>query len=85
VKGVLQKVLLGEADAGIVYVTDVTRDIHEKLTEVPIPNDVNVIATYPIAVVSGSDHAALAAEFVRDVSGAHGQRVLASFGFLAPG
>jgi molybdate transport system substrate-binding protein len=85
VKGVMQKVLLGEADAGIVYVTDVTRDIHEKLTEVPIPNDVNVIATYPIAVVSGSDHAALAAEFVRDVSGAHGQRVLASFGFLAPG
>jgi molybdate transport system substrate-binding protein len=85
VKGVMQKVLLGEADAGIVYVTDVTRDIHEKLTEVPIPNDVNVIATYPIAVVSGSDHAALAVEFVRDVSGAHGQRVLASFGFLAPG
>jgi molybdate transport system substrate-binding protein len=84
VKGVLQKVLLGEADAGIVYVTDVTRDIQPKLTEVTIPDDVNVIATYPIAVVSGSDHAALAARFVRDVSSAAGRRVLASFGFLPP-
>jgi molybdate transport system substrate-binding protein len=84
VKGVLQKVLLGEADAGIVYVTDVTRDIQPKLTEVTIPDDVNVIATYPIAVVSGSDHAALAARFVRDVSSTAGRRILASFGFLPP-
>ncbi|MGZ4110454.1 MAG: molybdate ABC transporter substrate-binding protein [Actinomycetota bacterium] len=84
VKGVLQKVLLGEADAGVVYVTDVTQNIHEQLTEITIPDDVNVIATYPIAVVSGSDHAALAAQFVRDVAGSHGQRILASFGFLPP-
>jgi molybdate transport system substrate-binding protein len=82
VKGVLQKVLVGEADAGVVYVTDVTQNIREQLTEVTIPDDVNVIATYPIAVVSGSDHAELAAQFVRDVSSADGRRVLASFGFL---
>jgi molybdate transport system substrate-binding protein len=84
VKGVLQKVLLGEADAGVVYVTDVTPNVREKLTEVTIPDDVNVVATYPIAVVSGSDHATLAGQFVRDVSSAPGQQILASFGFLAP-
>ena len=46
VKGVVTKVSLGEADAGIVYVTDVAA-AGEKLDGVAIPDDLNVIATYP--------------------------------------
>jgi molybdate transport system substrate-binding protein len=84
VKAVIQKVILGEADAGIAYLTDVTPAVRDEIREVPIPDAVNVIATYPIAVVSSSGHSALAADFVRYVSGSAGEHVLASFGFLPP-
>ena len=83
VKGVVQKVLLGEADAGIVYRTDVTPDISARVREISIPNGVNVIATYPIAVLNGSDHAPAAEAFVRFVTGP-GQATLRTFGFLPP-
>ncbi|HVH53479.1 MAG TPA: molybdate ABC transporter substrate-binding protein [Actinomycetota bacterium] len=83
VKGVVQKVLLGEADAGIVYRTDVTPDIAARVREITIPDGVNVIATYPIAVIDGSDHAPDATAFVRFVTGP-GQATLRTFGFLPP-
>jgi molybdate transport system substrate-binding protein len=83
VKGVVQKVLLGEADAGIVYRTDVTPDIASKVRGIAIPDAVNVIATYPIAVVGGSRNASAAEAFVRYVTGP-GQATLRSFGFLPP-
>jgi molybdate transport system substrate-binding protein len=83
VKGVVQKVLLGEADAGIVYRTDVTPDIASKVREIAIPDGVNVIATYPIAVVGGSRNASAAEAFVRYLTGP-GQANLRSFGFLPP-
>jgi molybdate transport system substrate-binding protein len=85
VKGVVQKVALGEADAGIVYVTDVTAEVRDELHRVTIPDRVNVIATYPIAVVATSEHRALASRLVSYVAGTAGQRVLSSFGFLPPG
>ena len=50
-------------------------------TLIPIPDDVNVIATYPIAVVSGSEEADLAQRFVDYVLGG-GQQTLAEYGFL---
>jgi len=81
VKAVITKVLSGDADAGIGYVTDVTPGVGDQITLVPIPDDVNVIATYPIAVVSGSEEADLAQRFVDYVLGA-GQRTLAEYGFL---
>jgi molybdate transport system substrate-binding protein len=84
VKAVVTKVSLGEADAGIVYVTDVTPEVRERLAEVEIPGDVNVVATYPIAVVSTSQHASLASDFVSYVSGSNGESVLRSFGFMPP-
>ena len=49
VKAVVNKVTLGEADAGIVYATDV-KAAGDKAEGVAIPDDLNVIATYPIAV-----------------------------------
>lgn len=83
VKGVVAKVLSGDADAGIVYVTDVTQELTDRLRLVPVPEDVNVIATYPIAVVSGSEEADLAQRFV-DFVLEQGQRSLAEHGFLPP-
>jgi molybdate transport system substrate-binding protein len=84
VKGVVQKVLLGEADAGIVYRTDVTPDVASRVRQIDIPPSLNVMADYPIAVVDGSPHPDLAAAFVRYVLGP-GQEVLRRYGFGPPG
>lgn len=81
VKAVIQKVLSGDADAGIGYVTDVTPELADQISLITIPDDVNVIATYPIAVVAGSQEADLAQRFVDYVLG-KGQRTLADYGFL---
>ena len=81
VKAVVTKVVSGDADAGIVYVTDVTADVADQVEMIEIPDDVNVIATYPIAVVTGSQEADLAQRFVDYVLG-EGQQTLADHGFL---
>lgn len=83
VKGVVQKVALGEADAGIVYRTDVTAAVAGDIAVVQVPDDINVIAVYPIAAVDGGPGASLAAEFVTYVLGP-GQAVLQEAGFLPP-
>jgi ABC-type molybdate transport system substrate-binding protein len=51
--------------------------------EISIPDDVNVIATYPIAVIDGSGRAPVAGAFLRFVTGP-GQATLRTFGFLPP-
>jgi molybdate transport system substrate-binding protein len=83
VKSELQKVVMGEADAGIVYVTDVTA-AGSKVTGVPIPDDQNVIATYPIAVVKATTHPAAARAFVDEIVSGDGQKALRARGFLGP-
>lgn len=83
VGGVVTKVSLGEADAGIVYVTDVKAN-GSKTTGVPIPENQNQVTSYPIAEVKGAPNAAAAAAFISFVLGADRQAVLKSFGFLAP-
>jgi molybdate transport system substrate-binding protein len=83
VKAVITKVMSGEADAGIGYVTDVTPDVADQVMLIPIPDEVNVIATYPIAVVNGTQEADLAQGFVDYVLG-NGQQTLAGYGFLPP-
>ena len=80
VRAVLTKVALGEADAGIVYVSDVTADVAGDVGIIEIPNAVNVVATYPIASVTGGD-SALATAFIAYVLGPEGQATLADFGF----
>jgi molybdate transport system substrate-binding protein len=84
VKAVVQKIVLGEADAGIVYVTDLTTDVEASVRALPIPRADNVIATYPIAVVASSEHATLAETFVDYVRSPGGQEILRSYGFLPP-
>jgi molybdate transport system substrate-binding protein len=83
VKAVVTKVSLGEADAGIVYVTDVSAG-GDKVEGVDIPTDQNVRATYPIATVKASTHQSQAQAFVDFVRGDQGQQVLESYGFLPP-
>jgi molybdate transport system substrate-binding protein len=80
VKNVLAKVQLGEADAGIVYVTDVTSDVSADVTLIDIPDSVNVIASYPVAAVA-EGNADAANAFITYLLSAEGQATLASFGF----
>ena len=79
VTGVLSKVALGEADAGIVYVSDIVTS--GKVDGVSIPDDQNEIADYPIAVLKSATDAAAASRFADFVLSADGQAVLKAAGF----
>ncbi|MDP9275692.1 MAG: molybdate ABC transporter substrate-binding protein [Chloroflexota bacterium] len=83
VRAVLNKVSLGEADAGIVYVTDV-KSAAGRVTGVDIPEQHQVLARYPIAVVKDSKNARLAHAFVDYLLSPAGQSMLAEFGFSKP-
>jgi molybdate transport system substrate-binding protein len=82
VRQVAVKVALGEADAGIVYQSDITPDIDPDVQALPIPDESNVIAAYPIAITDDSAHPDLAQEFVETVLSADGQVILARWHFL---
>jgi molybdate transport system substrate-binding protein len=83
VKAVVTKVSLGEADAGMVYVTDVTAG-GDKVEGVEIPKTQNVVATYPIATVKASKNADEGQKFMDLVLSDQGQQVLKEYGFLPP-
>jgi molybdate transport system substrate-binding protein len=83
VKGVVTKVSSGEADAGIVYTTDVIA-AGPSAQSVAIPANINVVARYPIATVKASKHTAADAAFIAYVTGPEGQAILAKYGFLKP-
>lgn len=83
VTDVLAKVTSGEADAGLVYVTDV-RAAGSKVDGIAFEESSSVVNTYPVAVVRGAAQPTLAREFVAAVTGAGGQRVLRDAGFGAP-
>lgn len=79
VKQVVAKVQLGEADAGIVYVTDAIAA--PTLKTINIPANYNVIAKYPIAALSNAPQPDLAAEFVAYILSADGQATMKKWGF----
>jgi molybdate transport system substrate-binding protein len=83
-KSVVTKVLLGSADAGIVYVTDLTPQTASKLAVVRIPPHDNVVAHYPIVPLTGGSAPAAGRQFVQLVMSARGQNVLRGFGFGPP-
>jgi molybdate transport system substrate-binding protein len=83
VKSVLRKVSSGEADAGIVYVTDV-KAAGSSVAGVDIPSEDNVVATYPVAVVKGTGHRGAALAFVDQLLHGPGQAALVARGFLSP-
>lgn len=82
VKAVVQKVALGEADAGIVYITDVTPSASSQVTSLAIPDQFNVIAQYPIAVVKASAHQGEAQNFLQYILSSAGQTVLKQYHFI---
>ena len=85
VRQVTSKVQLGEADAAIVYLTDVTPQAAPDLTIIPIPADLNVIATYPIALVNGGTQAELGQKFIDLVNSPAGQSILQRWNFTPAG
>jgi molybdate transport system substrate-binding protein len=79
VKQVVAKVQLGEADAGIVYTSDAVAA--SELKTIEIPNELNVIAKYPIAPLVESANADLAEAFITYVFSDEGQEILQKWGF----
>ena len=81
VKSVVTKVRLGEADAGVVYASDVTEAVAADIRTIGIPPGANVTADYPIAVLLHAPNQEDAAAFMGLVLSATGQRILAARGF----
>lgn len=80
VRAVLSRVALGEADAGIVYSSDIAT-AGDAVEGVTVPADENVPATYPIAALADADEPDTARAFVDFVVSEEGRRLLRRFGF----
>jgi molybdate transport system substrate-binding protein len=83
VTDVLNKVITGQADAGVVYVTDAA-GAGDKVSAVAFPEAAGAVNTYPIAVLKGAKDPTLARKFVDAVTGPAGQQVLSAAGFAKP-
>lgn len=81
VRQLAAKVALGEADAGIVYKSDVTPDIADQVQIIDIPEALNIVAVYPIAPTNDSLNPDLAQAFVELILSSEGQAVLEEWGF----
>jgi len=79
---IVQKVQLGEADAGIVYVSDINPATASQFVSITIPDNLNVIASYPIAALKNSAHSSDAQAFVQYVLSSAGQAVLKQYNFI---
>jgi molybdate transport system substrate-binding protein len=83
VTDVLNKVTTGQADAGLVYVSDVI-GAGDKVVGVAIPESLDFVNRYPIATLKQSQHPELAQKFVELVTGPVGQQALVKAGFRRP-
>lgn len=83
VTDVLNKVTSGEADAGVVYKTDVM-SAGDKVTGITFPESSKAVNVYPIGVLAGSRNSDAAQQFVDLVTGAEGRKILTQAGFSAP-
>src|ERR1700722_994025 len=81
--GVLGKVTSGEADAGLVYLTDAHK-AGDTITAVKFPESNDAVFVYPIAILKRTSQPSLAQNFVDLVTGATGQQVLTQAGFASP-
>ena len=85
VRAVLTKITLGEADAGIVYVSDAAGAQGEDIRMIPIPEEINVTASYYIAPLSDSSEKDLGLDFIALVLSPEGQDILNGYGFMKLG
>ncbi|MEV8031061.1 molybdate ABC transporter substrate-binding protein [Streptomyces sp. NPDC086182] len=83
VKSALTKVELKEADAAVVYKTDV-KAAGDKVEGVEFPESADAVNDYPIALLKDAHNAAAAKAFIELVRSAEGQKVLTAAGFLQP-
>jgi molybdate transport system substrate-binding protein len=83
VRAVLSKVSLGEADAGIVYLTDAAA-AKGKVATVTVPDAQNAVASYPAAALKGSRHAEEAGGFVKWLGSDEARKLLRAAGFQQP-
>jgi molybdate transport system substrate-binding protein len=82
VKTVLTKVALGEADAGIVYTSDISGKDTSNVGRLNIPDALNVIASYPIAPIKDNKNSDLTQAFINLVLSSDGQAILAKYNFI---
>jgi molybdate transport system substrate-binding protein len=82
VKSVVARVQLGEADAGLAYRSDVAAGVADRVKVLEIPEDHNVVAEYPIAILAAAGDTADARAFVDAAVGPEGRRVLERHGLL---
>jgi molybdate transport system substrate-binding protein len=83
VKSVLTKVETGEADAGLVYVTDVN-SAGDKVKGIAFPESGEAVNSYPVTVLKDAPQADLAKDFVNLVRGKEGKAALEKVGFVVP-
>lgn len=83
VTDVLGQVTSGQADAGLVYVTD-ARSAGDAVERIEIPEADQAVNRYPVAVLEGSDEQELARQFVELATGLDGREILAESGFGSP-
>ena len=84
VNAIVAKVALGQADVGIITKADVPAAYQSKVHAITIPDSVNVLAKYPIGVVSTSSNAQLAQSFINYVASPAGQAILLKYNFIIP-
>jgi molybdate transport system substrate-binding protein len=84
VNTIVVKIALGQADAGIVTKADVPVAYQGRVQTITIPDGMNVLAQYPIGVVSSSPNAQEAQNFINYVTSPAGQAILSSYGFIIP-
>lgn len=84
VRQVIAKIALGEGDATILYPSDISQTVADAVITLPIPDAVNTIATFPIAILDEAAQPALAEAFVEFVLSEEGQKIMAKWNFLPP-
>lgn len=82
VRVVFSKVALGEADAGLVYASDVISMNDNRVKQLPIPPEWNIAAQYPIAPLNDTPHPQQAQQFIDFILSTDGQQILQKYGFL---
>ena len=82
VRQIAAKIALGEADAALVYTSDITPDLAQQIQQIPIPTSQNITATYLIAPIGDSPQPELAQQFIAFILSPQGQAIFAKWGFI---